>query len=39
MGNTYFFTGYPGYIATYLIKELFVTEQPVEKSMPLFCHP
>ncbi|TCT20374.1 thioester reductase-like protein [Melghiribacillus thermohalophilus] len=31
MGNTYFFTGYPGYIATYLIKELFVTEQPVEK--------
>ncbi|WP_102029352.1 SDR family oxidoreductase [Salirhabdus sp. Marseille-P4669] len=30
MGNTYFFTGYPGYLATYLIRELFDAKYPVD---------
>ncbi|MBO8157338.1 MAG: SDR family oxidoreductase [Bacillaceae bacterium] len=29
MGHTYLFTGFPGYIATYLIKELFSAKKPV----------
>jgi thioester reductase-like protein len=31
MGNTYFFTGYPGYLATYLIKQLFQENYPVDQ--------
>ncbi|MRG87229.1 NAD-dependent epimerase/dehydratase family protein [Salinibacillus xinjiangensis] len=30
MGNVYFFSGYPGYLATYLIKRIFQAEYPVQ---------